>query len=253
MARHVSIPAFLVLWETLSRSGAIRAVFFPPFSQVMATLAELAVSGELWGHLSISLLRALSGFALAALAGLPLGFVLGGHSRSLFELLDLPMEILSQLNPFLLFHLVILVMGIGEAPKITMVAWTCLWPIAFGAMSGARGVNPELVRAGRAFGLSGVSILSRIRLPAAGRQIFQGLRLALGQSLFMLVAAEMMGASRGLGFLVLDSQETFQLRKMYAAVLAIAFLGLALDALFGLLSRLLVPLPPGQSANTAGD
>jgi NitT/TauT family transport system permease protein len=132
-------------------------------------------------------------------------------------------------------------MGIGEAPKITIVFWTCLWPVAFSSMNGASQVNPLLIKAGRAFGLGRIGLFRRIILPGASPFICSGLELGLGYSMFMLVAAEMMGASSGLGYLTLNSQETFQLKKMYAAVLVIAFLGLALHWLFCLFKGRVLP------------
>jgi NitT/TauT family transport system permease protein len=161
--------------------------------------------------------------------------------------------LLSQLNPFLLFHIIILFMGIGEAPKVTIVVWTCLWPIFFSTFSGVKSVNPALIKSGCAFGLTKFQLLTKIYFPASLSYIFAGLRLALGYSLFMLVAAEMMGASSGLGFLILDSQENFQLHRMYCAVLFIAVLGLALDGLLNLISRHFLPLKSGESTNTSGD
>jgi NitT/TauT family transport system permease protein len=182
-------------------------------------------------HLKVSLLRALSGFVIATLLGVPLGLLLGTWFKKLNAYLDFPLEILSQLNPFILFHILILFLGIGESPKITIVAWTCLWPVTFSAINGAKSVSPLLLKAGRAFGLNRFGILIKIVVPQALPLIFAGIRLSLGYSLFMLIAAEMMGASSGLGFLTLVSQENFQLNRMYAAVVMIACLGIVLDYL----------------------
>lgn len=188
-------------------------------------------------HVRLSLMRALVGFFLATLMGVPLGLMLGTWFKSFYKFTELPLEVLSQINPFLLFHILILFMGIGEAPKITIVFWTCLWPITFSTMNGASSVNKNLIKAGRAFGLGSFGLLTKIVLPAASPLIFAGLRLGLGYSMFMLVAAEMMGASSGLGFLTLNSQESFQLNKMYAAVVVIAFLGLLLDFIIYMIGR----------------
>ncbi|MDR1039970.1 MAG: ABC transporter permease [Deltaproteobacteria bacterium] len=238
--KYACIAVFLGGWEFLSRTGLINPVFFPPFSVVMETVWRMTVQGTMVTHVKVSLTRALSGFAIAAALGVPAGLALGTRFSGLRRTLDIPFEVLSQINPFLLFHVLILFMGIDEAPKITIVFWTCLWPILFSTMNAASGVNPQLVKAGRAFGLGRLGLVVKVVAPASSPLILSGLRLALGYSMFMLVAAEMMGASRGLGWLTLTSQETFQLNRMYAAVLVIAFLGLALDGAFRLVGRRLL-------------
>ncbi|MDR2386755.1 MAG: ABC transporter permease [Deltaproteobacteria bacterium] len=228
---YLSILAFLLLWESLSRLNIINQVFFPPFTRVLETTAHLFELGIMGEHLRVSLGRAIPGFLLATLVGIPLGLILGSFFSKLKIILEIPLEVLSQINPFLLFHILIFFMGIGESPKITIIFWTCLWPITFNTIQGASTVNPFLIKAGRAFGLDKKKLLLKIVIPATMPYIFSGLRLSLGYSMFMLIAAEMMGASKGLGWLVLASQENFQLNQMYAAVLVIAFIGLILDAI----------------------
>jgi NitT/TauT family transport system permease protein len=227
--KYACIALFLAAWETLTRTRVLNPVFFPPFTTVMETVWRMTLQGVMIEHVRVSLTRALSGFAVAAAVGVPLGLVLGSWFRGLQKALDIPLEVLSQINPFLLFHILILFLGIDEAPKIAIVAWTCLWPILFSSMNGASNVNPVLIKAGRAFGLGRAGLLWRVVAPASSPLVFSGLRLSLGYSMFMLVAAEMMGASRGLGWLTLNSQETFQINRMFASVVVIAFLGLAMD------------------------
>jgi NitT/TauT family transport system permease protein len=235
--KYGCVIGFLLLWETLSRLEIINPIFFPPFSAVVKTIITLFINGTMAEHLGLSLFRALSGFIIAVIVGVPLGIALGAWMKRLAAFLELPLELFSQVNPFLLFHIILLFMGLGETTKVTIVAWTCLWPILYSSMTGARTVSPILLKAGRAFGLSRFGLTVKIIIPAASPVIMNGLRLSLGYSLFMLVAAEMMGSSSGLGWLVLRSQEAFQLNKMYAAVAVIALLGLALDFILELLSH----------------
>ncbi|MDR1312977.1 MAG: ABC transporter permease [Deltaproteobacteria bacterium] len=249
--KYASVFVFLAAWELLSRTGLINPVFFPPFSVVMETVWRMTVQGVMPLHVKASLMRALPGFVLAALAGVPLGFALGAWHARFRRSLDIPFEVLSQVNPFLMFHVLILFMGIDEAPKVAIVFWTCLWPILFSTMNGALSVNPALLKAGRAFGLGRAGLFLKVAAPASAPLVVSGLRLALGYSMFMLVAAEMMGASRGLGWLALDSQHTFQLNRMYASVVVIAFLGLALDGAFRLAGRRFLMLPQEGFLNSA--
>jgi NitT/TauT family transport system permease protein len=237
LRKYACIALFLAAWELMSRGGLVNPVFFPPFSVVVETVWSMTLQGTMLPHVKASLTRALYGFVLAAAAGVPAGLLLGAWHSGLRRHLDMPFEVLSQINPFLLFHVLILFMGIDEAPKIAIVFWTCLWPILFSSMNGASSVNPLLVRAGRAFGLGRAGLLVKIVAPASSPLVLSGLRLALGYSMFMLIAAEMMGASRGLGWLALTTQETFQVNSMYASVVVIAFLGLALDGAFLLAGR----------------
>ncbi|MDR0621469.1 MAG: ABC transporter permease [Deltaproteobacteria bacterium] len=229
--RYVSILAFLLIWETLSRLQKINPIFFPPFTDILGTILRLFEIGVMGEHVRVSLQRAIPGVLLAALVGVPLGLILGTFFSRVKTFLEIPLEVLSQINPFLLFHILILFMGIGESPKITIIFWTCLWPITLNTMHGGASVNSTPIKAGRAFGLDRTGLIKKIVVPATMSHIFTGLRLSLGYSMFMLVAAEMMGASSGLGWLVLASQGTFQLNRMFAAVMVIALLGLILDAL----------------------
>jgi NitT/TauT family transport system permease protein len=229
LKKYGCIIAFILLWEVLSRTRLINPVFFPAPSVILETIWRMLGTGEMIKHARVSLMRAVPGFLLASALGIPLGLFLGTWFKPQVRYFELPLEVFSQLNPFLLFHILILFMGIGEAPKITIVFWTCLWPITFSSMNGAGSVSPLLIKAGRAFGLGNLGLFKKIILPGASPLIFAGLQLGMGYSMFMLIAAEMMGASSGLGFLTLNSQETFQLKKMYAAVVVIALLGLVLD------------------------
>ncbi|MDR1873008.1 MAG: ABC transporter permease [Deltaproteobacteria bacterium] len=250
--KYISLAIFLALWEGLSRFRILDPLFFPPFSAVIESIVHMFKIGTLWPHIELSLFRALLGFFLATVIGAPLGLILGGRFKSQNDVVELPLEILSQINPFLLFHLIILFMGLGESPKVAIVAWTCLWPTLFSAFNGAANVNSSLIKSGRAFGLSTSQLIRKIIWPAAAPTVFTGLRLSLGYSLFMLIAAEMMGASGGLGFLVLRSQEAFQLDRMYAAVVVIAFLGLILDGLLYWLGRKLIFLSLESQVNPSG-
>jgi NitT/TauT family transport system permease protein len=237
MRNYLSIIIFLLAWEVLSRLKIINPIFFPPFTVVLGTVVDLFKTGIMGVQVRVSLMRAIAGFILASMVGVPLGLVLGSFFPRVKTVLEIPLEVFSQINPFLLFHILIFFMGIGESPKIAIIFWTCLYPITFSTMHGASVVNTTLIKAGRAFGLDRKRLLFKIVIPASMPLIFSGLRLSLGYSMFMLIAAEMMGASSGLGWLVLTSQENFQLNRMYATVMVIALLGLLLDAVIWTIGR----------------
>lgn len=235
--KFIVVLVFIGIWEIASRLSIVNPLFIPPFSEVMNTLWTLLLKGNLIHHISISVFRAIFGFAIAIIIGIPFGLVMGGWFKRMELVLEPLMEIFSQTNPFVLFHIVILFLGIGEAPKIVIIGWACLWPIVFNTMGGIRNVNPLLMKAARTFALGRVSMFFKVVLPATAPSIFVGLRLSAGYSLFMLIAAEMMGSSSGLGWLIIRSQENYEIRKIFAAVIVIAFIGLLLDIFIQLIEK----------------
>jgi NitT/TauT family transport system permease protein len=235
-----SILLFLVVWELAPRAGGLLETFIAPPSVVAKTLWELLREGELLGHVGVSLGRAWVGFSGAALVAVPLGFLLGGSFRTFERLLNPVLRFLSQLNPFSLFPLFILLFGIGELSKGTMIFWVCLWPILFNTINGVRGIDPLLVKSARSMGTGLVTLFFRVILPAATPGIFHGLKLGSGTAFFMLIAAEMIGASRGLGWLVWNAQTNFQIPQLFAATVTISLLGLSLNSILVLLEKWLL-------------
>lgn len=233
----VSILLFLAAWELAPRLGGLFETFIAPPTVVAQTLAEFANNGELTGHILVSLGRASAGFVAAALVAVPLGFLLGSGFRTFERLVNPVLRFLGELNPFSLFPLFILFFGIGEISKGAMIFWVCLWPILFRTITGVKGIDPLLVKSARSMGTGIVTLFLRVILPAAAPSIFSGLKMGSGTAFFMLIAAEMIGASRGLGWLVWNAQVNFQIPRLFAATVVIALLGLTLDLLFSFVER----------------
>lgn len=232
----VAILVFLGLWQLLPTVGIIKPNFLPPLSNVVLTLVGLVRSGELERHILISLQRSAIGFGLALAIGISLGLAIGwykGVERSVDPLL----QIFRQLSPLALFPLFILFFGIGEISKVAVIAFACLWPILLNTISGVKEVDPLLIKSARSMGASNLDLFQKIILPAATPSILTGLRLSGSLAVILLIAAEMIGASAGLGFLVLDTQYKFEVPKMYAAIVTIALLGLAVNYGFVWLGR----------------
>ncbi|MDR1388709.1 MAG: ABC transporter permease [Treponema sp.] len=224
------IIIFFALWEVASRFYLVNPAFVPPFSAVAANAVEMIRRGGLIVHIRASLFRACMGTAAAVILGIPLGFALS-HLAGKFRLvLGHPADLLAHLSPFLLFHIVILFLGIGEAAKITIAAWACLWPVAFNTAAGVDSIDPLILKAGRAFSGNPLTLFFKVILAAASPKIFSGIRISAGYSLLMLVAAEMMGGRSGLGWLILNNQVNFQLENVFSIALVIALTGIALDA-----------------------
>lgn len=233
----IAVFAFFGVWELISRTNIVNPIIVPPFTDVCGNVFYLLMNDNFINHLTISLRRALLGLAAAVLAGIPLGLLLGGWFNNIKKSLDWLMEILSQVNPFVMFHIIILILGIDEKPKVFIIAWACLWPVVTNTISGIGNVNDTFIKAARGFGLGRFSVFYKVVIPSSLPSIFTGIRLSAGYSVFMLVAAEMMGASSGLGWLIKSSEENYQILNIYSGALVIALLGVVIDIFMQILQN----------------
>ncbi len=231
----ISIIIFLVLWEIAPRAGWVPETFITPPSLVLNTLWDLLITGVLTKHIETSMFRAVVGFILAAIVGVPLGFFLGGGFK-LFERIVTPvLRLLNAVNPFSLFPVFILLFGIGEISKVAMIFWVCLWPIMLNTTTGVKNVDSLLIKSARSMGVTGKELFFKVILLAALPSIFHGLKTSCATAFFMLIAAEMIGASSGLGWLVFNAQTNYQIPKLFATTVTISILGLSLNYLFTVL------------------
>lgn len=227
--KFLVIFIFIAIWEIVSRLGIVNPLFIPPFTSVILTLKDMFIWGNLIVSIAISVERALAGFAISIVVGISLGFLLGGWFSKLDLMAEPVIEIFSQVNPFILFHVLILFSGIGEIPKIAIIAWTCTWPIMFNTIYGIKHMNSLILKAARGFGLGRWKFFYKVVMPSILPSVFVGIRISGGYSFFMLVAAEMMGSSSGLGWLILNNQENYAIKNIFAIAIIIAFLGLLMD------------------------
>lgn len=228
--------AVLAVWEALPRLGVVNPSFLTPASEVLAILRDLASSGELARHAAVSLRRIGAGLAAAVALGVPLGLALGS-SRTFEHAFDGPLQAGRQVSAIALFPVFILFFGIGELSKVVIIFWASIWPVLLNTVAGVKGVDPVLVKSARSMSARGWTLFRKVILPAAAPSIFTGVRLGAAYAFMVLVAAEMIGANAGLGFLVLNSQETFAIPRMYAAIVALAAFGLAVNGLLRLVER----------------
>ncbi|HWR41169.1 MAG TPA: ABC transporter permease [Patescibacteria group bacterium] len=227
--RYSGLVAFFVLWEAAPRLGWADPQFLPPLSAVLQSIYWLAVDGELYSHLIVSLWRALVGLMLAALVALPLGFILGARCPETARHLDPLFRLLSQVNPFSLAPVFMLCFGIGEISKLMTIALVALWPILFHTITGVRMVDPLLVKTARSLTVTRGVMVSEVLLPGAFPTIISGFRVATQMTVFMLIAAEMLGAAAGLGWLVHNSAMLSQIPRMYAGGAFIILLGIIIN------------------------
>jgi NitT/TauT family transport system permease protein len=228
--RIIAVLLFLSAWELLPRLGAIDQFFLPPFSVVVEAIYAMLLSGELFVHLRASLQRTLTGFFLGLSVAVTAGMLIGWF-RSVEKFSDPLLQAFRQTSALALFPVFILFFGIGEVSKIAIIYWGVQWPILLNTIAGVKNVEPLLIKAARSMGASNLTIFFRVVLPASVPYIFTGARLSATTSILILIAAEMVGAKAGLGYLVFDSQQKFEVPRMYAGILLMSALGFSANYL----------------------
>jgi ABC-type nitrate/sulfonate/bicarbonate transport system permease component len=247
LAEHwiaIASPLTLLLaWEWASATGRLRAVFFPRPSTIASHLLELALDGTLWGHLAITLTRIGWAFTLAAVLGVGIGLAMGLWRR-LREGLDPVFAVIYPIPSVLFLPLVSFLVPPGEIALVVTTAVTSFFLIAFTTTHGVRQIDPRVVEAALHYGARGWRLFATVLLPGALPFIFTGLRLGLGFSLIVVVAVEIVAASRGLGALLWLSWQILKVEDMYATFFVIALLGALLSYGLALLRARLLPWVP---------
>lgn len=223
--RAVSLLMVLALWEAASRTGAVPAVFLPPPTAVARELARMAATGDLWRNVALSLTRILAGFFPGSASGLVVG-VAAGVSPPLEALVDPLVAALYPIPKIALLPLLVLWLGIGEPSKVAVIAIGAFFPVAIGSMAAVREVDPLLVRAALSLGATPLQVVTKVRLPASVPAIFASLRLAAGMALLLVVSAEMIAASAGIGYLILYAGDLMQTARLLAGIAVLSVLGL---------------------------
>ena len=231
------LPALLLaLWEALARFGVAPANLLPAPLAVLRSLRGLTVTGELWTHIEITLLRVAEGFLLGTAVATLLG-ALTGYSSLWRRLLDPTLQALRSIPSIAWVPLFVLWLGISEQSKVTLIAVGAFFPVYLSTMAGIQQVDRKLVEVARIHGYGGVQLVRRVLLPATLPAYMTGLRGGLGLAWMFVVAAEYLGASEGLGFLLIDGQETGRPANIIAAILLFAVFGKASDMALAAISR----------------
>lgn len=229
------LPAFALLaFEVLVRSGVLAAHLFPAPSEIVRTLFDLG-SG-LASHIGVSIARVAGGFAIGASLAVVAAVVVGLDRRA-EALLDPTFQALRAVPSLAWVPLLLLWLGIDETPKITLIAIGAFFPVYLNLLSGLRNVDRKLVELGEVYGLSRAALVRRILLPASLPSLYTGLRVGLSLAWMFLVAAELIAATRGLGYLLTDGRETSRPDIVLAAILLLAVLGKLSDSVLKSLER----------------
>ncbi len=233
------IPVLLgVAWELTVRTGVMTGRLMPPPSRLLDSAITLARSGELGAHVAATMTRIGLGFLFGAAAGTLMG-VLTGASGLAMRLLDPSIQALRAIPSLAWVPLFILWLGIFETSKLALIAMGVFFPVYLGVLSAIQNVDRKLIEVGRVFGLSATGIAFRITGPAVLPAWFAALRTGLGLGFMFVVAAELMGASEGLGYMLLDGQQMGRADTILVAMIVFALLGKACDSVLVAIS---VPL-----------
>jgi NitT/TauT family transport system permease protein len=234
-----TLVGLIALWQAGASAGLIPTLFLPPPFAIARALWDLAVSGQLWLHLGASLGRLAIGWTLGTVFGLALGFAVG-----LSTLARAPgMAVVSALFPIpkiALVPLFIIWFGIGEGSKIATLAFGVFFPTVINTAAGVDNVPRNLIRMGQSFGLSRGAILRKIVLPGALPAILSGFRVTTSIAIILLVAAEMIGAERGIGAFVLQAGNLYDTDNLLAGIVVLSLLGLGMAWLIARLERALL-------------
>lgn len=235
-SRWLSPAALVVVWELASRSGLIPTRTLAAPSSVLATLTEMIASGELPHNLLVSLGRAMFGLLIGTSIGTVLGLTAGLLRRG-DALIDPLVQIKRTIPVVALTPLFIIWLGIGEAPKIALIAFATIFPIYLNLHQGIRGVDVRLLDAARSFGLDRWALIRHVILPGALPSLLVGLRYSLSIAVLMLVIAEQINASSGLGFLINNARDFMRTDIIVVCLMVYAALGLGGDMLVRAIER----------------
>ena len=236
VSRYGLLAGFVLLWQVSATQGWVDPAVFPPLDAIAAALWKGLASGALLDDIAISLQRSGIAFAAAVALGIPLGLLMG-QIAAVERALDPILQLFRQTSALALYPVFILLLGLGEASKVFVIFWATLFPVLLATIGGVKQVDRKLVEMAQTFGAGRLTVFRRVVLPASVPAIFVGLRLSATTALLLLIAAEMIGANKGVGFQVMNAQYNFQIPLMFAAIFLLAGLGLAANLVLVLLQR----------------
>ncbi len=247
MSGHISLITALVLfglWLLVTEMGWVKPLFLPSplavWDKFVVAMTEGVSNSTLIQHTLASLGRVLGAFLLALVTAVPVG-ILMGVNRTVRGLFDPIIEFYRPLPPLAYLPLIIIWLGIGEFPKVFLIYLAIFAPMAIAARAGVRSVSTEQIHAAYAMGATRTQVISQVILKAALPEIFTGMRIGIGVGWTTLVAAEMVAAHRGLGFMVLNAAEYLASDTVIMGIIVIGIFAFAFDLLLRYLEKILIP------------
>ncbi|HXK61680.1 MAG TPA: ABC transporter permease [Acidobacteriota bacterium] len=232
--------AFLATWEIAGRAHFISPIFFPVPSVVVRTVFDLFRSGELIVHLGATLSRMAGGFLVGGLPGVMLGLLMGWSPR-LKVLLDPFVAALHPVPKISLLPLVMILLGIGEAPNLVVIGLASFFPMLISSLAGVQQISPLYCEVAKNYGATTLRMFHRVILPGSLPLVFAGIRLAVNSALVVTISVELVAAQTGLGSMIWTAWETLRIEALYATVLLTALLGLTFSVVLNHLARWAIP------------
>lgn len=236
-ARRAAVPlGLLALWQILASTGRIDTRFCASPLEVVQALRDLITTGDLGHHLAVSLRRAALGLSIGALGGLAFGAATG-LSRLGEDLFDPTLQAVRTLPLLGLIPLFILWFGLGDAPRLLLIALGTFFPVYINVFRGIRGIDARLVELAASYRLGRIGLVREVILPGALAPALVGLRQSIGIAWLCLVVAEQVNASAGLGYIIIQANALAQTSVIITALVIYALLGLGTDSLVRLIER----------------
>lgn len=236
----IASPIFILLvWEFLSRAGLVDSRFFPPPSKIVGSFIELGLSGELFEHIGISLARIFGGFLLGVIPGIVIGLLMGMYLPFRYFFSPLIMTLMP-IPTLALLPIFLIIFGVGEVSKIVTIAGSVFFPVAINTAAGVTNIDRIYLDVARNYGARQKDFFFKMALPGALPVMMEGIQMGQAIALLTIVAAEMMGAQAGIGYMIWTSYKAFVISEMYVGLVLISFFGFLFSlALRGLQSKLI--------------
>jgi len=235
-----SIGLILLLWEAASQRQWVLPLFLPAPTAILSEGWSMITTGKIFHHLYASLSRIFLGFSLGCILGILVGILVGFFSIP--EAVGNPLiAAVFPIPKIAILPLLILWLGIGEPPKVAVITLGVFFPMVINVYAGVKNVDPVFIRAALSLGSNRLGIVRKVIIPSILPMVFAGMKLGMGTSLLLLVAAEMVAADAGLGFMILTAADLMQTKKLLFGLMILSLLGFLFNWLFQKLEHLLVP------------
>jgi len=229
--RYAPVVLFALLWEIVTRTGAVSPRLLPPVSSILVEGARLFAGNDIYHHAAVSLMRAFSGLGIAIVFGVTVGILMARLSI-VRVILNPIVQMFYPLPKSALIPVMIIWLGIGSASKVTLIFIGCMVPVIISTFNGARGVDEILIWSARSLGASERAILREVILPAAMPQILSGVRIALATCFLLLVSSELLISNDGLGYYIGILGENGSYPTMFAVIFIVIAIGFSADRLY---------------------
>jgi NitT/TauT family transport system permease protein len=237
---YLSPVLLLLVWEALVRLGLLTVIFFPTPSSVVVRFVSMAAGKELWEAIGVSLLRVFGGFLLGAVPGVAAGLTMGLW-RPVRAALEPIIAAWYPIPKIALLPLIMLLFGIGEGSKMVTIAIGVFFMVQANSMAGVINIERTYLDVARNFGASRRDFYLTIALPGALPLVITGLKLGMGMALLLIVAAEMIGAKSGIGYMIWTGYQTFDIERMFVGLMLMSLLGFLFSVGLDALERVVVP------------